>query len=150
MTEHAYHATSSLLAATQTHRSSDRSRCENARNQPLAVVFEHSSILGTHCIEQIRDTISPDQINTTASWNAMKIFGVSQSSGVERVLKIEQGIDGIVLTLADIKGGKERGRIKVNSDAMSHKKISRNAPCPCGGGKISVPPFRSSDLPSYR
>ena len=48
----------------------------------------------------------------------MKIFGVSQSSGEERVLKIERGIDGIVLTLANIKGGKERGRIKVNSDAL--------------------------------
>ena len=48
----------------------------------------------------------------------MKIFGVSQSSGEERVLKIERGIDGIVLTLADIKGGKERGRIKINSDAL--------------------------------
>ena len=48
----------------------------------------------------------------------MKIFGVSQSSGEERVLKIERGIDGIVLTLADIKGGKEHGRIKVNSDVL--------------------------------
>ena len=48
----------------------------------------------------------------------MKIFGVSQSSGEERVLKIERGIDGIVLTLGDIKGGKEHGRIKVNSDAL--------------------------------
>ena len=28
----------------------------------------------------------------------MKIHGVSQSSGVERQLKIERGIDGVVLT----------------------------------------------------
>ena len=31
----------------------------------------------------------------------MKIYGVSQSSGVERHLRVERGIDGVVLTLTD-------------------------------------------------
>jgi hypothetical protein len=48
----------------------------------------------------------------------MKIFGVSQSNGIERVLKIERGIDGLVLTLADHIGGKERARVIVPSEAF--------------------------------
>jgi hypothetical protein len=48
----------------------------------------------------------------------MKIFGVSQTNGTERVLKIERGIDGLVLTLADHVGGKERARVIVPSDAF--------------------------------
>ena len=48
----------------------------------------------------------------------MKIFGVSQTNGSERVLKLERGIDGIVLTLADHVGGKECARIIVPSDAF--------------------------------
>jgi hypothetical protein len=48
----------------------------------------------------------------------MKIFGVSQTNGTERVLKIERGVDGIVLTLTDHVGGKERGRVIVSSDAF--------------------------------
>jgi len=48
----------------------------------------------------------------------MKIYGVSQSTGVERLLKIERGIDGIVLTLIDHKGQKERGRIIVLADNL--------------------------------
>lgn len=48
----------------------------------------------------------------------MKIFGISQSSGIERVLKLERGLDGIVLTIIDHVGDKERGRTKVNSDAF--------------------------------
>jgi hypothetical protein len=48
----------------------------------------------------------------------MKIFGVSQTNGIERVLKLERGIDGIVLTLADHVGGKERARVIVPSDAF--------------------------------
>ena len=48
----------------------------------------------------------------------MKIFGVSQSSGTERQLKVERGIDGVVLTLTDHVGSVEMGRIKVNGDAL--------------------------------
>jgi hypothetical protein len=49
----------------------------------------------------------------------MKIFGVSQSSGVERQLKIERGIEGVVLTLTDHVGGKEQGRIFVRGDEFA-------------------------------
>ena len=48
----------------------------------------------------------------------MKIHGVSQSSGVERQLKIEKGIDGVVLTLTDTVGLFERGWIKVPGDNL--------------------------------
>ena len=48
----------------------------------------------------------------------MKIFGVSQTSGVERQLKIERGIDGVVLTLTDSVGARERGWISVSSDNL--------------------------------
>ena len=48
----------------------------------------------------------------------MKIFGVSQSSGVERQLKIERGIDGVVLTLTDTVGLFERGWIKVPGEHL--------------------------------
>ena len=43
----------------------------------------------------------------------MKIYGVSQSSGVERQLRIERGIDSVVLTLTDTVGLFERGWISV-------------------------------------
>ena len=49
----------------------------------------------------------------------MKIFGVSQSSGVERQLKIERGIEAVVLTLTDHIGGKEQGRIFVRGDEFA-------------------------------
>lgn len=48
----------------------------------------------------------------------MKIYGVSQSTGVERLLKIERGIDGIVLTVIDHVGQKERGRIIVLAENL--------------------------------
>jgi hypothetical protein len=48
----------------------------------------------------------------------MKIFGVSQSTSVERQLRIERGIEGVVLTITDHVGGKERGRIIVPSDSL--------------------------------
>src|ERR1022692_308177 len=48
----------------------------------------------------------------------MKIFGVSQTSGVERQLKIERGIDGVVLTLTDSVGARERGWISVPGDSL--------------------------------
>lgn len=43
----------------------------------------------------------------------MTIFGISQSSGVERKLKVEMGASGLVLTFIDHRGGKEQGRILV-------------------------------------
>jgi hypothetical protein len=48
----------------------------------------------------------------------MTIYGVSQSSGVERRLKIEMGAHGLVLTFIDHVGGKERQRILVPVDDL--------------------------------
>jgi hypothetical protein len=48
----------------------------------------------------------------------MKIFGVSQSSGVERSLHVERGPDGIVLIIKDLEGSKERERILVQVDDL--------------------------------
>ncbi len=48
----------------------------------------------------------------------MKIYGISQSSGVERQLKIERGIDGVVLTITDTVGLHERGWISVPADNL--------------------------------
>jgi len=48
----------------------------------------------------------------------MKIFGVSQSSGVERRLYVERGGDGIVLIINDHEGNKERERILVQADDL--------------------------------
>jgi hypothetical protein len=41
----------------------------------------------------------------------MTIYGLSQSSGVERRLTIEGGASGVVLTIADHAGGAGRGRV---------------------------------------
>ena len=50
----------------------------------------------------------------------MTIFGVSQSSGVERRLRIERGGEGIVLTLTDHLEDKERERVLVQpSDLLA-------------------------------
>jgi hypothetical protein len=48
----------------------------------------------------------------------MTIYGVSQSSGVERRLQIEPGARGVVLILLDHVGGKERARILVPADPL--------------------------------
>ena len=48
----------------------------------------------------------------------MKIFGVSQSSGVERRLYVERGGDGIVLIINDHDGNKEQERILVQPDDL--------------------------------
>jgi hypothetical protein len=46
----------------------------------------------------------------------MTIYGISQSSGVERRLFVERGGDGIVLVITDHVGNKEQGRILVQAD----------------------------------
>jgi len=43
----------------------------------------------------------------------MTIYGISQSSGLERRLKVEMGAHGLVLVFIDHVGGKERARILV-------------------------------------
>ena len=48
----------------------------------------------------------------------MTIYGVSQSSGAERRLKVERGAHGIVLIFIDHGGGKERARILVLMDDL--------------------------------
>src|SRR4051794_35173227 len=48
----------------------------------------------------------------------MKLFGVSQSSGVERRLNVERGADGVVLIITDHAGGKERERILVPAEGL--------------------------------
>jgi hypothetical protein len=48
----------------------------------------------------------------------MTIYGVSQSSGVERQLSVQRGGQGIVLTITDHVGNVERGRIMVQPDDL--------------------------------
>jgi hypothetical protein len=48
----------------------------------------------------------------------MMIYGVSQSSGVERRLQIERGGQGVVLTITDHVGNKERERIMVPTENL--------------------------------
>lgn len=48
----------------------------------------------------------------------MRIYGISQSSGVERRLFVERGGDGIVLTITDHVGNIERARIMVSPDEI--------------------------------
>ncbi len=48
----------------------------------------------------------------------MTIYGVSQSSGVERRLKVERGGQGLVLTILDHPENKERIRILVQADDL--------------------------------
>jgi hypothetical protein len=48
----------------------------------------------------------------------MTIYGLSQSSGVERRLHVERGGPGIVLIISDHNGNRERGRILVPTDDL--------------------------------
>ncbi len=47
-----------------------------------------------------------------------RIYGVSQSSGVERRLVIERGGQGVVLTIRDHVGNVEREAIMVSPDSL--------------------------------
>jgi hypothetical protein len=69
----------------------------------------------------------------------MIIYGVSQSSGVERKLQVEMGAHGLVLIFIDHKGGKEQGRIMVPVDDVL---VAITEPTP-GGATVEgiVPPF---------
>jgi hypothetical protein len=60
----------------------------------------------------------------------MKLFGVSQSSGVERNLYIERGHEGIVLIIRDQDGSKERERILVTVEDLLST-ITDSAPGGC-------------------
>jgi hypothetical protein len=48
----------------------------------------------------------------------MRIYGLSQSSGVERRLHIERGGEGVVFLISDHVGNIERGRILVPQDSL--------------------------------
>jgi hypothetical protein len=63
---------------------------------------------------------APDMLSgkTRRMLGAMKIYGLSQSSGVERRLHIEQVSDGVVLIITDHVGNVERGRILVPADSL--------------------------------
>ena len=43
---------------------------------------------------------------------------MSQTSGIERRLSVERGVDGIVLAITDEAGGKERARVLVAADDL--------------------------------
>ncbi len=66
----------------------------------------------------------------------MTIYGVSQSSGVERQLKLEKGIDGVVLTIIDHVGHKEQGRISILADNL----VAAITDAPEGGSTIKGVP----------
>jgi hypothetical protein len=48
----------------------------------------------------------------------MRIYGISQSSGVERRLHIEKGAEGVLLIISDHQGNVERARITVEPDSL--------------------------------
>jgi hypothetical protein len=48
----------------------------------------------------------------------MKLFGVSQSSGVERRLYVERGADGVVLIIKDHDKSTELERVLVRADDL--------------------------------
>lgn len=62
----------------------------------------------------------------------MTIYGISQSSGVERRLNVALGGEGVVLSIIDHVGGKERGRILVQADDL----LSTITDAPPGGSAV--------------
>ncbi len=74
----------------------------------------------------------------------MTIYGVSQSSGVERRLTIEQGGEGVVLAITDHVGDKERARILVQADDI----LDAVTNPPTGGSTVRgiVPPHGTTLL----
>jgi len=48
----------------------------------------------------------------------MTVYGVWQSSGVQRRLKVERGGQGLVLTVTDHPGGKELASLLVQADGL--------------------------------
>jgi hypothetical protein len=68
----------------------------------------------------------------------MTIYGVSQSSGAERRLTLEQGGEGAVLTITDHATNKEQQRILVQVEELLHAVTDP----PAGGTSVPgiVPP----------
>jgi len=61
------------------------------------------------------------------------IYGVSQSSGVERRLNVERGGQGVVLTITDHIGDKERERILVQAEDL----LASITDPPTGGSTVA-------------
>lgn len=59
----------------------------------------------------------------------MRVYGVSQSSGVERRLEVERGGQGIVLAIVDHAAGTERARILVQAEPL----LAAITDAPAGG-----------------
>jgi hypothetical protein len=59
----------------------------------------------------------------------MKVFGVSQSSGMERRLRVERGKDGVFLRIADHVSNKERASILVKAEDL----LAAITDAPAGG-----------------
>jgi hypothetical protein len=74
----------------------------------------------------------------------MTIYGVSQSSAVERRLKVERGGQGVVLTIIDHVGDKERERIMVQPDDI----LAAITDPPAGGAQVAgiAPPHGAKML----
>jgi len=69
----------------------------------------------------------------------MTIYGISQSSGVERRLHVERGATGVVFILSDHVGNKERHRVLVPIDNL----LAAFTDPPAGGSAVEgiAPPF---------
>jgi hypothetical protein len=63
----------------------------------------------------------------------MTIYGVSQTSGVERRLTVERGGEGVVLAIVDHVGDQERARISVPPDDL----LTAITDPPAGGATIT-------------
>ena len=73
----------------------------------------------------------------------MKVYGVSQTSGVERRLSVERGADGVVLVITDEAGGKERARVLVPADDLL---ATVTDPAPGGRTVAGVSPSHGSKM----
>jgi hypothetical protein len=74
----------------------------------------------------------------------MTVYGVSQSSGVERRLTVERGGEGIVLTLIDHVGSVERARIMLQPEGL----LAAITDPPAGGCTVegTAPPHGGKKL----
>ncbi|HYT90219.1 MAG TPA: hypothetical protein VEL76_16040 [Gemmataceae bacterium] len=74
----------------------------------------------------------------------MTVYGISQSSGVERRVAVERGGEGIVLTIIDHVGDIERARIMLPPDSL----LTTITDPPPGGCTIegTVPPHGTRQL----
>jgi hypothetical protein len=62
----------------------------------------------------------------------MTVYGISQSSAVERRLFVERGGDGVILIITDHVGNKEQGRIMVQADDL----LAAITDAPPGGATV--------------